>query len=499
LGHRQSAPLTALDRPTSDASISDVLVRLNQRPTGVRRGGVMTSTAPKPTSPASPAATEPPAAARQGHIGRIVALSLGAGLVLALLLVLVVFPGAREYLTTGVLLLGFAAGWALLAALSTRRTDQPQRWAWVPALAMGATGAALLLFAPGNDALSLLGWVWPPLLVVLVVWCVLGARRQLRSRTRAWLVYPVLAVLALVAVGGAVETVLETSDSTTAPSADMYDVGGHRLYLHCQGTGAPTVVLSNGLFEHAAAWAWVQQAVSADTRVCVYDRAGEGFSDTASAPQDGRTLAADLHTLLARAHIPGPYVLAGHSVGGAYALVYAARYPDQVAGVALIDSATPYQFELPGYSRDYALMLRRGSGLLPTLARFGVARLAFGPGFAGLPPAARDQERAFTSSARDFRGARDEISQFPTAFRQAQQLTSLGDTPLYVLTAGQGQQTGWAAAQDDLATLSTNVTHTVTDASHAVLLEDHTASAATSDAIRAVVNAVRTGTALPSR
>ncbi len=447
----------------------------------------------------APETAEPGVSPTAGRIGRVLALSLVAGLVLALLLVLIVFPGAREHVTTGVLLLAFAAGWALLAALSTWRTDQPQRWAWVPAIAMGATGAALLLLAPGDDMLRGLGWVWPPLLLVLVIWCVRASRRRLHSRTRAGLVYPVLAVLALTALGGGVETALEaSSDTARAADADMYVVAGHRMYLHCEGTGAPTVVLSNGLFEHAASWAWVQRAVAADTRVCGYDRAGEGFSEPATGPQDGRALAADLHALLARAHVPGPYVLAGHSVGGTYALVYAARYPADVGGVALVDSATPRQFALPDYGRFYAL-LRRGSGVLPTLARTGLVRVALGSGFAGLPPDARHHERAFASTARDYRGARDEISQLPTTFQQAGHLDSLADTPVYVLTAGQGQQAGWAEAQNRLATLSTNITHrTVVDATHAALLEDRRTSAGTSDAIRAVVAAVRAGTSLPA-
>jgi pimeloyl-ACP methyl ester carboxylesterase len=75
--------------------------------------------------------------------------------------------------------------------------------------------------------------------------------------------------------------------------------------------------------------------------------------------------------LLAAANVPGPYVLAGHSVGGTYALAYAMDYPKDVAGVALIDSATPYQFDLPTYPGFYS-MWRRASALLPTLARAGV-------------------------------------------------------------------------------------------------------------------------------
>ena len=74
--------------------------------------------------------------------------------------------------------------------------------------------------------------------------------------------------------------------------------------------------------------------------------------------QDGHQLASDAHALLRAAHVPGPYVLAGHSVGGTYALVYAEQYPRQVAGVALIDSATPYQFDLPDYRSFYSMFKR---------------------------------------------------------------------------------------------------------------------------------------------
>ena len=73
------------------------------------------------------------------------------------------FAGDREPVITGAFLLGFACGWALLAALSVRFTDRPQRWAAVPAAAMALTGTLLIVFAPGAAALTALGWVWPPL------------------------------------------------------------------------------------------------------------------------------------------------------------------------------------------------------------------------------------------------------------------------------------------------------------------------------------------------
>ena len=81
------------------------------------------------------------------------------------------------------------------------RTDQPHRWARVPAVDMMLVGAGLLISAPGIDTMILLGWVWPPILMALVVWMFVQPRKDLRSRTRVWLVYPVLRVLALAPVG----------------------------------------------------------------------------------------------------------------------------------------------------------------------------------------------------------------------------------------------------------------------------------------------------------
>jgi pimeloyl-ACP methyl ester carboxylesterase len=417
--------------------------------------------------------------------------SIVSGLVLGLLLVLVVFAGGEESEITGSALLALGVGFVLLALASTRFTDQPQRWALAPGVATAVVGLAILLSAPGDRALGLAGWVWPLLLLLLVGWSVRGARRSLHSWSRRALLYPALAVLLLVAVGGAYETVSEASSGNPAPAGRTYAVDGHRLYLNCVGTGAPTVVLFNGHGERTPSWAWVQRAVSSDTRVCSFDRAGQGWSGDAPGRQDGHQLASDLHGLLEAARIPGPYVLAGHSVGGTYALVYAAQYPRQVAGVALIDSATPYQFDLPDYPTFYSVM-RRASALLPSLARAGFGRLVLDTGFSTLPPDARDALRAFASEPRELRANQAEFAQLPTVFDQAKALTSLGGKPLRVLSADVGQQAGWAAAQAELAKLSTNGVHeTAHGSTHAALLEDRRFAAITSGAIADVVDAAR--------
>src|SRR4051794_9856846 len=176
----------------------------------------------------------------RGPIRRIIVGSLVTGAVLAAVLPLIVFAGAAEPVITGSALLGFAAGWAMLAALSARMTDQPQRWAWVPAAALGATGLGLLILAPDDRVLTAAGWAWPPLLLALAVWTVLRIRRSLAAGRGRWLLYPVVAVMAAAAVGGAVETVgLAPPPRAHAVPGPRPAPGGHPPPLKLTGPAGP--------------------------------------------------------------------------------------------------------------------------------------------------------------------------------------------------------------------------------------------------------------------
>ena len=118
------------------------------------------------------------------------------------------------------------------------------------------------------------------------------------------------------------------------------DVGGYRLYMHCTGTGSPTVVLEAGLTRNHGDWSAVEPTAARTTRVCAYDRAGRGESDTRPpGPFPAERVTDELHALLAGSGIPGPYVLGAHSLGGFFARLYAARYPADVAGIVLADGA----------------------------------------------------------------------------------------------------------------------------------------------------------------
>ncbi|HEX8487055.1 MAG TPA: alpha/beta hydrolase, partial [Propionibacteriaceae bacterium] len=377
--------------------------------------------------------------------GRAIVASVLAGAGAALVLALVVFAGGTEATITGALLLGFGFGWALMATWTVRRTSQPQRWAVVPAVAMGATGAALVAFTPGNHTMAALTWVWPPLMVALAGWMLVQMRRSVTGKTR-WVLTAVIAVLVLASIGAIAGNLARTSAQAAYPApGKLYDVGGRRLHLDCRGQGSPTVVLSNGLGRNSAGWARVTDPVAATTRVCAYDRAGQAWSDEAARPQDGLQSAKDLHTLLAEAGEPGPYVLVGHSTGGTHAITYAARYPDQVAGLVLLDSSSPEQFtRMPAFPAQYALVMRRGLALLPTLSRLGVGYLV--PNTSHLPAPDAARVAAIDAAPQAYRSQRDEISVLPELFTQAQALTTLGDRPLAVLTASANSTgtDGWA-------------------------------------------------------
>jgi pimeloyl-ACP methyl ester carboxylesterase len=431
-----------------------------------------------------------------GHIGRVVAFSLAVGLLAALLLAAAPFISPEEDDVTGAVLCGFALGWATLAVLSVRFTDQPQRWAAAPAVFMGVAG--LLLIGFGTTARDVLNWVWPPTLVALAIWMSVRSHRQLRSRSRPWLLYPVFGVLALAAVGGGYQTVREAVDANAHPMPGrLVDVGGHRLHLHCTGSGSPTVVVQPGGGDFSSGMAWIAPAVASDTRVCVYDRAGRGWSEPAEGPQDANQIATDLHTLLQRGDVPAPYVLAGHSFGGLYVLTYANRYPDEVAGMVLVDSTNPAAEADPGKATaydagSYDAVTGRVSALGAAAARVGLTRLVGAFGYGDLPPQARDEVRAGAATAEYASGWIDEFVQANASGAEAAMLTDFGDKPLVVLTAGAETDATHDAAQNKLARLSTDSSHRVVKgASHAGLIFDEQYAKVTTRAVLDVVSSVR--------
>jgi pimeloyl-ACP methyl ester carboxylesterase len=119
------------------------------------------------------------------------------------------------------------------------------------------------------------------------------------------------------------------------------DVGGYELYYKCLGEGSPTAILEAGGPDDSSTWDLVMLYYREAARICAYDRANLGQSDSAPKPRTFQDMTRDLHILLEKAPIEGPYILVGHSMGGMLVRLYADQYPQDVAGLVLVDSAHP--------------------------------------------------------------------------------------------------------------------------------------------------------------
>jgi pimeloyl-ACP methyl ester carboxylesterase len=269
----------------------------------------------------------------------------------------------------------------------------------------------------------------------------------------------VLAVfLGLALLGAAYESVSEAADARAYPApGQMVDVGGYRLHIYCVGAGSPTVVIDSGLGDWSASWSnSVQPQAAATTRVCTYDRAGMGYSEPGPLPRTAARFSEELHTLLQRAEVPGPYVVAGHSSGGFTVRVFADTYPAEVVGVILIDSTTPG----PGAQAEAPT----STGLLSiaTLpARVGLQRLLAGPLDlkAGMAP---DNANAYVANSVTPRSAQTGLNEFlgmSQGAAEAGAVTSFGELPLIVLSRAPNRDLEWDRKQTDLLRLSSHSQH----------------------------------------
>jgi pimeloyl-ACP methyl ester carboxylesterase len=184
------------------------------------------------------------------------------------------------------------------------------------------------------------------------------------ARVRHFLVTALVVLVVILLAGVTYQGVATAVERRRYPHPGrLVDVGGHQLHIHCTGQGSPTVVLEAPEGSMSAEWGWVQAAAAERGRVCSYDRSGLGWSEAGDRPYDPGRVPEELHELLRNAGIAAPYVVVGQSLGAAFARLFAARYPQQVAGVVLIDMPAE---DAPGDPRIAAVS--------PWLARTGILR-----------------------------------------------------------------------------------------------------------------------------
>jgi pimeloyl-ACP methyl ester carboxylesterase len=287
------------------------------------------------------------------------------------------------------------------------------------------------------------------------------------------------------------------------PPGQLVDVNGLTMHLNCSGAELPTVILEAGLgYEGSLSWHSIQSEISTHNRVCSYDRAGILWSDKADGPLTAAATAERLHTLLAQASEQGPFVLVGHSIGGPLTMVYADKYPSEVAGIVLVDSSHPEQIDrLPREAVEMDSVQPMESFMYSVTAELGIMRLTIPD-----PPEGTPEREVIANSflPRSVPGLLDEFAALEFVLEEAGEVKGFGDAPLIVLTAGKAPENlppqftpeivsktelVWSELQTELVGLSTNAEQRViNDATHYI---HHDNPEAVVRAIRDVVEAVQ--------
>jgi pimeloyl-ACP methyl ester carboxylesterase len=283
------------------------------------------------------------------------------------------------------------------------------------------------------------------------------------------------------------------------------DLDGRRIHLLVMGekTSRPTVILEAGIASFSSNWAWVQAELATSTRVVAYDRAGLGWSDPVSKPQDAQESARDLHAALQKAGIPGPYVVAGHSYGGLVVRAFADLYPQEVIGMVLVDASHPDQWaHIPESKGGRTVAV--GNRITGILARIGIVRL-FGLNTsltAGLPEKPAAELKAFLDMPRAWSTSSGILWIWEARTRpQITGARSFGNLPLAVLSVTEQALYGdiLTELQAELPALSSNSLHlTVEGATHENLVAQREHALVVVDAILKVKEAAQTGKSLAS-
>ncbi len=278
------------------------------------------------------------------------------------------------------------------------------------------------------------------------------------------------------------------------PPGRFLEADGCRLHVHTTGCFGPSVVLEAGLGGMSSAWGWIQPEVAKFCRVVSYDRGGLGWSGPDSAQKSAVLAARRLRSILLQSSVPPPYVLVGHSMGGLLIRVFADLYPNEVAGMVLLDAVHPDQ-----HLRSAAISTHMRSGFrfleaVPMLTRLGYIRLAgiFNVWSEGLPARQVAEAMSFLATHQHLKTTRDESLAWETICAEVRSTRGLAGTPLAVVSAAKGVLPGHPELQSELANLSSDSIHfAVKGADHVTLVTRRKYALQVVEAIRHVVEKVK--------
>ena len=247
----------------------------------------------------------------------------------------------------------------------------------------------------------------------------------------------------------------------------LVDVGGYRLHIYCAGEGMPSIIFDSGVGGFSLEWTRVQKVLARRTRVCTYDRAGYGWSDLGPLPRTSERITRELHTLLEKAGVAGPYILAGHSFGGYNAQLFARNYPEETAGLVLIDSSHPEQAErFPAPKPATTRQARRGG------RSYHVFKLYPHPNY---PDESMLTAYRIMQTWRHKQTWREEMTVFSLSGKQVRDSRPMPAVPVVVLTRGKRawpnnaygdeMERVWMEMQDELSQLGANPVHLIAERS----------------------------------
>jgi pimeloyl-ACP methyl ester carboxylesterase len=279
-------------------------------------------------------------------------------------------------------------------------------------------------------------------------------------------------VILLLITGFIFERISRNDAEKIKPDGNFVEVDNHRLHYYKKGNGGPTVVFETA-FDPAGHLQWfhIQQELPKTYTTVSYDRAGILWSERGQNPKSGKEMAKDLHLMLEKSNVPKPYILVGHSFGGTLVRFFVDQYPEEVAGVILVDSQYPDDKRY--LSPELYKMVNQGlpSGFLKFANNFGLARLMF----KGMFPNVRQYEYqnsimpALLYKSAD--AVLEEQDHMASIKKEASKIRSFGNIPLLVLTAADKKRydssikneklkiemiDAWNKMQQDLLSLSTD-------------------------------------------
>jgi pimeloyl-ACP methyl ester carboxylesterase len=265
-------------------------------------------------------------------------------------------------------------------------------------------------------------------------------------------------MIVLVSSGFVYQTYSQYIDSSTfTKTGEMIDVGGYSLYTEDSGIGRVNVIFDSGMGDDLSVWKKVSDEVSKFARVITYDRAGLGWSDESPKERTSEEIVRELHSMLEKKKLIGPIILVGHSFGGVNMQQFALKYPDEIAGLVLIDSAHESQIDnmpKPSFIKKY--LFKFGMWAAPV----GLPRLYLSN--------SNPEEKAKKSTTKHQYTSLDEANSFQQSLNELQALKpNFGNLPLIVIarnkqssevSASDTRNYVWAGLQENITTRSSNST-----------------------------------------